>query len=109
MPDEPSRAPQGAEGGSTGASVPFYRDVRVLAVITQFVFLAIVLLVIGWLLNNLITNSETRGISTSLDWSASRISCIRKRVMEESSTISTRTGLGVWRLLIACVTAKIPA
>ena len=68
MPDEPSRAPQGAEGGSTGASVPFYRDVRVLAVITQFVFLAIVLLVIGWLLNNLISNSETRGITTSLDW-----------------------------------------
>ena len=68
MADEPSRAPQGAEGGSTGASIPFYRDVRVLAVITQIVFLAIVLLVIGWLLNNLITNSETRGISTSLDW-----------------------------------------
>ena len=30
MPDEPSGAPNGAEGGSTGASIPFYRDVRVL-------------------------------------------------------------------------------
>ena len=70
MADEPSGAPTpaGASGGGTGASIPFYRDVRVLAVITQIVFLAIVLLVIGWLLNNLITNSETRGISTSLDW-----------------------------------------
>jgi len=68
MADEPSDAPKGASGGSTGASIPFYRDVRVLAVITQIVFLAIVLLVLGWLLNNLITNSETRGISTSLTW-----------------------------------------
>ena len=68
MPDEPSRAPVGAKGGSTGASIPFYRDVRVLAVITQFVFVTIVLLVIGWLLNNLFANSETRGITTSLDW-----------------------------------------
>ena len=68
MPDEPSGAPDGAEGGSTGASIPFYRDVRVLAVITQIVFLAIVLLVLGWLLNNLLVNSETRGITTSLDW-----------------------------------------
>ena len=39
-----------------------------LAVITQIVFLAIVLLFIGWLLNNLITNSEARNITTSLDW-----------------------------------------
>ncbi len=49
MPDEPSRAPQGAEGGSTGASIPFYRDVRVLAVITQIVFPDTLTLVIGWL------------------------------------------------------------
>ena len=35
MTDEPS--------GSSGASVPFWRDVRVLAVVSQFVFLAIVL------------------------------------------------------------------
>jgi general L-amino acid transport system permease protein len=59
MPDEPSRE---------HASIPFYRDVRVLAVITQFVFLVVVLLFIGWLLGNLISNSTTRGISTSLSW-----------------------------------------
>jgi general L-amino acid transport system permease protein len=68
MADEPRSAPDGAPGGSSGASVPFWRDVRVLAVFVQFVFLAIVLLVGGYLLNNLITNSETRGITTSLDW-----------------------------------------
>ncbi len=68
MADEPNGVPAGTPGGSSGASVPFYRDVRVLAVFTQIVFLAIVLLVLGWLLNNLLVNSETRGISTSLDW-----------------------------------------
>jgi general L-amino acid transport system permease protein len=44
----------------------------VLAVITQIVFLAIVLLVLGWLLNNLLVNSEARGISTSLSWLGQR-------------------------------------
>ena len=68
MADEPSGAGGRVPTGSTGASIPFYRDVRVLAVITQFVFLAIVLLFLGWLLNNLVANSETRGISTSLGW-----------------------------------------
>ena len=68
MADEPSGTPAGSPGGTTGASIPFYRDVRVLAVITQIVFLAIVLLFIGWLLNNLIANSEARNITTSLDW-----------------------------------------
>ncbi len=68
MADEPERTPRRVQGGSSGTSVPFYRDVRVLAVITQLVFLAIVLLVVGWLLNNLLVNSESRGISTSLGW-----------------------------------------
>ena len=68
MADEPSGAGNNAPAGSTGASIPFYRDVRVLAIITQFVFLAIVLVFLGWLLNNLIVNSETRGITTSLNW-----------------------------------------
>ena len=67
MADEPTGT-GGDTPASTGASIPFYRDVRVLAVITQFVFLAVVLLFLGWLLSNLITNSETRGISTSLSW-----------------------------------------
>jgi general L-amino acid transport system permease protein len=68
MADEPSDAGGRVPAGSSGTSIPFYRDVRVLAVITQFVFLAIVLLFLGWLLSNLVANSETRGISTSLGW-----------------------------------------
>lgn len=68
MADEPGSAPSGVRGGSPGASVPFWRDVRVLAIFVQFVFLAGVLLFGGYLLSNLIVNSETRGITTSLDW-----------------------------------------
>jgi general L-amino acid transport system permease protein len=56
------------EHGHERAAIPFYRDVRVLAVITQIVFMAIVLLVLGWLLTNLVTNSQTRGITTSFSW-----------------------------------------
>jgi len=54
--------------GHERTSIPFYRDVRVLAVITQVVFLAAVLLVLGWLLNNLLVNSAIRGITTSFSW-----------------------------------------
>jgi len=60
MTDEPS--------GSSGASVPFWRDVRVLAVVSQFVFLAVVLLIGSYLLNNLITNMETKGFAPHLRW-----------------------------------------
>jgi general L-amino acid transport system permease protein len=56
------------EHGHERATIPFYRDVRVLAVITQIVFMAMVLLVLGWLLTNLVTNSQTRGITTSFSW-----------------------------------------
>jgi len=64
MADEPSGTPS----GSSGASVPFWRDVRVLAVISQFVFLAVVLLIGSYLLNNLITNMETKGFAPHLGW-----------------------------------------
>ena len=67
MADDPNREPAGLPGGS-GPSVPFYRDVRVLAIFTQLFFLALVLLFLGWLFSNLLTNSATRGITTSLDW-----------------------------------------
>jgi general L-amino acid transport system permease protein len=56
------------EQGHERTSIPFYRDVRVLAVITQLAFLALVLLVLGWLFNNLLVNSATRGITTSFSW-----------------------------------------
>jgi general L-amino acid transport system permease protein len=68
MAHEPSGAPDSAPGGSSGASIPFWRDVRVLAVISQFVFLAVVLLIGGYLLNNLTHNMETKGFAPRLDW-----------------------------------------
>ena len=68
MADEPSGEPQGKPGDSTGASIPFWRDVRVLAVISQFVFLAVVLLIGGYLLNNLVFNMEAKGFAPHLNW-----------------------------------------
>ena len=64
MADEPNGTPN----GSSGTSVPFWRDVRVLAIVSQFVFLAIVLLIGSYLLNNLITNMETKGFAPHLGW-----------------------------------------
>ena len=64
MADEPTGTPS----GSSGASVPFWRDVRVLAVVVQFVFLAVVLLIGSYLLNNLVTNMETKGFAPHLNW-----------------------------------------
>jgi general L-amino acid transport system permease protein len=68
MADGLHRAPAGPPGQVPHAPVPFYRDVRVLAVVTQLVFLALVMLVLGWLLGNLLSNSAARQITTSLDW-----------------------------------------
>ena len=48
------------------ARVPWYRDVRVLGVITQFLVLGVVLLVGGLLLNSLVTNMADRGLAPSL-------------------------------------------
>ncbi|MEA2026385.1 MAG: ABC transporter permease subunit [Chloroflexota bacterium] len=64
MADEPTGTPN----GSSGASVPFWRDVRVLAVVVQFVFLGVVLLIGSYLLNNLVTNMETKGFAPHLGW-----------------------------------------
>ena len=44
-------------------AVPFWRDVRVLGIITQAVVLGIVLLVGLWLLNNMITSMDARGLT----------------------------------------------
>ncbi len=68
MADQPTGGLGGVPSGSSGPSVPFWRDVRVLAVISQFVFLAVVLLFVGYLLNNLVSNMQTKGIVPHLDW-----------------------------------------
>ncbi len=49
-------------------SVPFYRDVRVLAVFSQVVVLAVVLLVFGYLFNNLYSAMAEKGFLPSLSW-----------------------------------------
>jgi general L-amino acid transport system permease protein len=68
MVHEPSGAPVGVPGGSSGAAIPFWRDVRVLAIFSQLIFLAIVLLIGGYLLSNLTSNMETKGFAPRLDW-----------------------------------------
>jgi general L-amino acid transport system permease protein len=64
MTDEPN----GQRQGRRSASIPFYRDVRVLAVISQIIVLAFVLLVGGFLLNNLITAMDAKGFMPSLNF-----------------------------------------
>ena len=44
------------------AAVPFWRDVRVLGIIGQLVVTALVLLGLGWLISNFITNAENQGL-----------------------------------------------
>jgi general L-amino acid transport system permease protein len=61
MTDEPGRERRGQR-----ASVPFYRDVRVLAIISQVIVLAVVLLVGAVLLNQMISAMDQRGILPNL-------------------------------------------
>ncbi len=44
------------------AAIPFWRDVRVLGVLGQIVVTALVLLGVGWLVSNFITNAENQGL-----------------------------------------------
>lgn len=48
--------------GSSG-SIPFWRDVRVLRVVSQILFLVAIAAGAWWLLNNLLTNLETAGLN----------------------------------------------
>ncbi len=56
----------GPRNGHEHTNVPFYRDVRVLAIISQVVILAIVILVAGFLINNLISAMTARGFLPNL-------------------------------------------
>ena len=49
---------------STQGSIAWYRNVRVLRVVVQVVFLAAVIGLFWWLISNLLTNLNRRGIST---------------------------------------------
>jgi general L-amino acid transport system permease protein len=59
-----TREPQGREA----ARPPFYRDVRVIRVVGQLVAVIVVFGVAYWLVNNLISNMNRLGISTSFDF-----------------------------------------
>jgi general L-amino acid transport system permease protein len=50
------------------AIIPFWRDVRVLAVIGQAIFMVMVLVGIGWLIRNFLVNAEAQGIRIGFDF-----------------------------------------
>jgi His/Glu/Gln/Arg/opine family amino acid ABC transporter permease subunit len=50
------------------ASIPFWRDVRVLGVIAQLIALVLVLAGIGWLISNFLENAETQGLKIGFDF-----------------------------------------
>ncbi len=50
------------------ASIPFWRDVRVLGVIGQFIALMLVLAGLGWLIRNFLVNAETQGLKIGFDF-----------------------------------------
>jgi general L-amino acid transport system permease protein len=49
-------------------TIPFWRDVRVLAVIGQLIALVLVLAAMGWFINNFLQNAETQGLKISFDF-----------------------------------------
>ncbi len=49
-------------------AIPFWRDVRVLGVIGQVIFMASVLIGLGWLIGNFIQNSEIQGLKLGFEF-----------------------------------------
>lgn len=54
------------QGGSPG--IPFYRNVKVLAILAQVIFLLLVLLGLGVVINNVIAGVKTLGIPLGYGW-----------------------------------------
>ncbi|MCB0190503.1 MAG: ABC transporter permease subunit [Anaerolineae bacterium] len=50
------------------ASIPFWRDVRVLGIIAQIIFTILVIIFFAWLVNNFITNAENQGLEIGFDF-----------------------------------------
>lgn len=50
------------------ARIPFWRDVRVLAIVAQAIFMAVVLTGLGWLINNFFTNAERQGLQIGFNF-----------------------------------------
>ncbi len=54
--------------GPKEAAIPFWRDVRVLGVIGQVIFMASVLIGLGWLISNFIENSAIQGLKLGFEF-----------------------------------------
>ncbi len=50
------------------ATIPFYRDVRVLAIFGQIIVTIMVVAGLGWLVTNFITNAENQGLKVGFDF-----------------------------------------
>lgn len=50
------------------AAIPLWRDVRVLGMIGQVIFVALVLIGLGWLITNFIENSRIQGLKLGFDF-----------------------------------------
>src|SRR5687768_18236156 len=54
--------------GPKEAAIPFWRDVRILGIIGQVIFIALVLIGFGWLIGNFITNAENQGLQLGFEF-----------------------------------------
>lgn len=50
------------------AAIPFWRDVRILGIIGQIIFIVLVVLGFGWLIRNFLENSEAQGLKIGFDF-----------------------------------------
>ena len=50
------------------APIPFWRDVRILGIIGQIIFVILVVLGFGWLISNFLQNSEAQGLKIGFDF-----------------------------------------
>ncbi len=75
---------------------PFWRDVRVLRVLAQIGALVVVALTLRWLFNNLVSNLDEQGISTSFDFLDSPAGfAVRDSPFEPSSPVRHLLWVGV--------------
>jgi His/Glu/Gln/Arg/opine family amino acid ABC transporter permease subunit len=54
--------------GPKEAAIPFWRDVRILGIIGQVIFIGLVLIGLGWLIANFIDNAETQGLQLGFEF-----------------------------------------
>jgi len=50
------------------APIPFWRDVRILGIIGQVIFMTLIVLGFGWLIRNFLENSEAQGLKIGFDF-----------------------------------------